>query len=687
MARIIAIISLLFLTTTLFAEMLEFNELYSLYSDVITASRHKQSFLDSPSVISIIEKEELSMFRSVPQALHFLTNSEYFKFNNYNENISLYGFAKDLNDNILVLIDGEPIFQDWAGELEFDMLPVNFEDIERIEVMKSAGSSIYGSNAALGVINIITKTHYSPSIKYSLGMAHGNSGATDHYFYASDSDIHNDFSLDYSISSLLSDSSTKYGDFVWERGFFRSEGKFYPPVNDSKRLKKADFKFKKKLSSGEDFSAFLSLIRNSTYFPGLITEDNAYAGPVEKNAYLASVSYKKEYGLNQYRELNISVDHSDQSSTPLLDGNGKDVTNPNNTDSILYNKFNINFRRSILLSPIKWLTAEPILTYGMNSVFVNVDGFVYGDHSHNITTNSAFSQLELSKNRFKLNMSGRFDANSKFENKFSPRYSLSYKCNNKESLRVSFTRSYKFPNLYKAFSDYKFKVFSNGTEAYFRPNPELDPGKTVYKELSYNYLDKKNRGSITIFQRNAFGLTDQDDLTSSEAKLYNFSPAIDSMNWLWTNALVLKNSGIDFEMKHKFNNILSMTFNFIKQRTMRQRNYRYPNLFTINYGTNTFRDSMFYIPHYRANIGFHYSKDKFSSGLYYQQVSSNLYKLHGSVVDRDSFNIINLTLKYKFDPSFSLTLYVDNIADQEYRITPTQAMERRAYYLALNKNF
>lgn len=667
------------------ADIFDFDDITSLYSEVITSSMHSQSFLDSPSVISIIERDELDEFKSLPEALRYLTNCEYFKYSNYSENISLYGFAEDLNDNILILIDGDPIFQDMAGDLDFNMLPINYEDIERVEILKSAGSAMYGSNAALGAINLITKKHYSSLASYSIGMMHGNSKVTDNSFYASDSIQRTDYSLDYSISSILSDSSTDYGVFAWKRGFFKSAGKYYPPVNDSKRLKKASFKYSKRLASGDDFSSLVSFTKNSTYFPGLVTDDNAYSGFTSKNSFLATLSYKKDYGLGQNRDLQLTFSHRNQNSTPLLDSNEVVVTDTKNTDPISYNSALIRFHRSTLLSDNNIF--NPLLTYGFDSELINVDGFVYGNETHNLNSNALFSQIELHKDRFIMNLSGRYDYHSYFSNRASSRYSLSYRCNKKESIRASYTRSFKFPNLYKAFADYKFKSFTDGRNAYFRENKELKPIESVYREITYSYLDKKNRGSVTLFQRNIFGRTDTDDLTSSEAKLYGFSPTIDSMNWIWANNLVIKNRGIDLEFKHRFNKRLSSTLNFIKQRTMRQRNYRYPNTMNIEFGTNTFRDSMFYIPHYRINLGFDYSINKWDSSLYYQQASSCKYYLQGHVTQRDPYNVMHFHISYKFDPTSTISLFVDNLTDEQYRLNPTQAMERRAYYIEIKHYF
>ncbi len=61
---------------------------------------------------------------------------------------------------VLFLIDGERIAGEVNGDIDYSML--NLENIERIEVIKGASSSLYGSNAIGGVINIITKKITEP---------------------------------------------------------------------------------------------------------------------------------------------------------------------------------------------------------------------------------------------------------------------------------------------------------------------------------------------------------------------------------------------------------------------------------------------------------------------------------------------------------------------------------------------
>ncbi len=58
---------------------------------------------------------------------------------------------------MLLLVDGRTEYQDFLGLTLWPALPIGLEEIERIEVIRGPGSALYGANAMLGVINIITR--------------------------------------------------------------------------------------------------------------------------------------------------------------------------------------------------------------------------------------------------------------------------------------------------------------------------------------------------------------------------------------------------------------------------------------------------------------------------------------------------------------------------------------------------
>ncbi len=58
----------------------------------------------------------------------------------------------------LALIDGRSVYQDYFGMVLWDLLPITFDDVKQVEVLRGPGSALWGANALTGVINIITKS-------------------------------------------------------------------------------------------------------------------------------------------------------------------------------------------------------------------------------------------------------------------------------------------------------------------------------------------------------------------------------------------------------------------------------------------------------------------------------------------------------------------------------------------------
>lgn len=71
--------------------------------------------------------------------------------------ISVRGFPQSFVSNLQVLVDGRSVYSSLAGGVFWEQIPVQLQDIDRIEIVHGPNSALYGFNAGLGVINIITK--------------------------------------------------------------------------------------------------------------------------------------------------------------------------------------------------------------------------------------------------------------------------------------------------------------------------------------------------------------------------------------------------------------------------------------------------------------------------------------------------------------------------------------------------
>src|SRR6218665_2934427 len=158
---------------------------------VVTASRRAQSSLEAPNATTVITAEDirLSGARSLPELLRRGPGAEGMMMGPGSANVSLRGFNQRLSNKVLVLVDGRSEYQDFLGMTLWSSIPVSLDEIERIEVIRGPGSALYGANAMLGVVNIITQAPgtgprarfqgYAGSGNVAGGdfVSHGGSGA------------------------------------------------------------------------------------------------------------------------------------------------------------------------------------------------------------------------------------------------------------------------------------------------------------------------------------------------------------------------------------------------------------------------------------------------------------------------------------------------------------------------------
>ncbi len=127
---------------------------------VVTATLTAQSPLDSPNATTVITAQDirLSGLTNVAEMLRRAVGVDVMSLDNSDQQVGIRGFNRRLSNRVLVLIDGRSVYLDFIGVTLWSLLPVNPEEIERIEVIRGPGSALYGADAYSGVVNIITRT-------------------------------------------------------------------------------------------------------------------------------------------------------------------------------------------------------------------------------------------------------------------------------------------------------------------------------------------------------------------------------------------------------------------------------------------------------------------------------------------------------------------------------------------------
>ena len=122
---------------------------------VVSTNRTEDYLRNSPFAESLIGKEEIQMRPSVslPDILQNVPGVSLLRDGIWGTEVSIRGLNRE---NIITLIDGNRVATSTDVAARLSMLDLN--DVERVEVIKGASSSIYGSGATGGIVNIITKS-------------------------------------------------------------------------------------------------------------------------------------------------------------------------------------------------------------------------------------------------------------------------------------------------------------------------------------------------------------------------------------------------------------------------------------------------------------------------------------------------------------------------------------------------
>ena len=136
---------------------LSLQELMSI--EITSVSKRKEHLSGAAAAVYVITNEDLKRngIRSVPDALRLVPGLAVARINASTWAISSRGSNGRFANKLLVLIDGRTVYTPLFSGVFWDRQDLLIEDIERIEVIRGPGASLWGANAVNGVINVITK--------------------------------------------------------------------------------------------------------------------------------------------------------------------------------------------------------------------------------------------------------------------------------------------------------------------------------------------------------------------------------------------------------------------------------------------------------------------------------------------------------------------------------------------------
>lgn len=127
--------------------------------EITSAAKKPQTISNTAAAIFVITQEDIRRCgaTSIPEALRLAPGVNVARIDGNKWAITIRGFNGRFANKLLVLMDGRSVYTPLFSGVYWDVQDTLLEDIERIEVIRGPGATLWGANAVNGVINIITK--------------------------------------------------------------------------------------------------------------------------------------------------------------------------------------------------------------------------------------------------------------------------------------------------------------------------------------------------------------------------------------------------------------------------------------------------------------------------------------------------------------------------------------------------
>lgn len=455
-----------------------------------------------------------------------------------NRQIDIRGMGPE---NTLILIDGVPttsrnsVRYSWRGERDTrgDTNWVPAEMVERIEVLRGPAAARYGSGAAGGVINIITKRptndwHGTLSL-FTNQPEDDKEGATKRANFSLNGPLAGD-----ALTMRLYGNINKTDADAWDIN--NAHNGSYAAGKEGVRNKDINALLSWKITPTQIVDFDMSYSRQGNIYAGDTQYSNSNASPnnLVESLYGQETNrlYRQTYGITHngiwdWGQSRVGVYYEKTNNTRLQEGSTGRVEGMINGDEFQTSRLeNVRTSGEITLPLNLWLEQTVTLGAEWNREQLNdpasmqvtdATGITIGGISGDPAGRSAKNSAELSALYFEDNIEAtpgtnlipglRFDYHSKFGSNWSPSLNISQALTDHVKIKAGIARVFKAPNLYQSSDGYLLATRGNGCPndiaangCYLMGNSDLDPEVSINKEIGLEYSENDFSAGITYFR-------------------------------------------------------------------------------------------------------------------------------------------------------------------------------------------
>lgn len=456
---------------------------------IVTAGKYEQNISELPVSAEVITAEEFSSknYLKLDDALRYAPGV-----NVTLDQVSIRGssgYSRGAGTRVLVAIDGFPIYTGDTGEIIWEIVPVT--DLERVEIIKGAASSLYGSTAIGGVINVITKNIPASPVTFLKS-----------YFGIYGEPSHDEWKWTDSRRTFNGQTishSNRINKFGYSVSFSRTEDLSYRANDWRKRYAgfiKTNYLFSENTSLG--FLATGYYQNRGTF--NFWKDGNNVLEPPDDDIGQTVPSNRLVTGLNLLHRLSKKLSVSVRTSLYRTHWEDRSESSNKSTTYLSRNEIQTSYDYSEKLKNIS----------GVEFSYGTVESNIFSSPSSSVI--GVYSQFDYHFN-FPLFLTAgirfdysRIDTINSFSS-FSPKFGLNYKLNESTIFRSSFAKGFRAPTLAETFTE----TVTSGIRV--KPNPDL------ISEVNYSFEFGMNQ---------SFGQFMNLDLALFQSEYFDFiEPGID----------------------------------------------------------------------------------------------------------------------------------------------------------------
>ena len=620
---------------------------------VVTATTNEVSLQEAPASVSVISNEELNKLPAtdITTALESVPGVYISKSTGSEPKIVIRGLHNSNSSNgnyTLLLVNGRRVNSSetvirGAG---FDLSSIPMSAIDHVEVVRGPMSSIYGSEALGGVVNVILKqpteeTRIAGTLTYSKpGEYHASSVAPD-----ADGELKS--AKGFMSGSMIPETLlyTASVDLSKKDGWYPDDaGSNFSPQASQKRT---GFNTRLTWLATDRDKLFLDLGYLNDTRRELDSSDSAYDSDYQSKKFTTNLTHQRQWdwGATDLSYFYERAKVHEDNSHPLVDE--ADMIQSNHT---------LNGQSVFKLAQTNTLTS------GFEVAYTKIDNQRDYTDDRSVTQNALYLQDEFPiAEKLKLTLSGRYTHHNQFGSNFSPRAYAVYDPTTHITVKGGYGEGFKAPTIFQSSTD--FSLISCGGSCYLIGNPDLKPQTSKTYELSTMYHRDTWYVQFTGFFNKIKDMIDRD--------LDNQVGTADDGNYLihYVNIDRVETKGIEYEGEFDITEGIYLTTSATYTRAIDQSD----------------KSDIAYTPRWLANVTVNWSATDaltLFTGINYTGKQKD-----DSDNTLDPYSVMNVGVRYQLNDEWAIKSGVTNLWDKRLDHTDQDYEETiagRTYYVMVD---